>query len=99
MSISPQNLEGAIVLVGVTRERKDGTVTQEQYSGVASVERFDEMSVVNIHCDDGEVRNYPFDEQTLEVARPGEYRLRSTGKIIVDPHYLMTWIVKEALDS
>jgi hypothetical protein len=93
------DLEGAIVLVGITRKHKDGSISQEQHSGVASVRHYENMSVVDVHCDDGISRNYPFDVRTLEVARPGEYRLRSTGTAVVDPHYLMTWIVEEALDS
>ena len=99
MTIEPSDLEGAIVLVGVTRKHKDGTITQEQHSGVASVRQFEDMSVIDLHCDDGVTRDYPFDARTLEVARPGEYRLRSTGKVVIDPDYLMTWTAEEALDS
>ena len=99
MSIEPSDLEGAIILIGITRKHKDGTITQEQHSGVAIVRRYEGMSIIDVQCDDGVSRDYPFDARTLEVARPGEYRLGSTGKVIVDPHYLMTWIVEEALDS
>lgn len=99
MSIAASDLDGATVLVGITRVAKDGSVSQEQHSGVASIAEHENMTLVELACDDGEVRKYPFDPRSLSVATPGEYRLRDTGRVIVDPHYLMTWEVEERLDS
>jgi hypothetical protein len=99
VSIAASDLDGATVLVGITRVAKDGSVSQEQHSGVASISERETVTLVELACDDGEVRTYPFDARSLSIATPGEYRLRDTGRIVVDPHYLMTWEVEERLDS
>jgi hypothetical protein len=93
--IEPGELEGARLLVGITREHLSGEVSQEQFTGIAHVSDQQGYSLVSILCSDGEVREYPFDARTLEKAQPGEYRLRSTGEIVKNPDYLMTWIVTE----
>lgn len=93
--IEPAQLDGAMLLVGITREHRSGEVSQEQFCGTATISDHGAHCLVSIQCSDGEVREYPFDSRTLEKARPGEYRLRSTGEVIVNPDYLMTWIVSE----
>ena len=97
--IEPANLEGAKVLLGVTREQESGEVSQEQFVGLASVKDEGSYCLVSIQCDDGESREYPFDARTLERAPPGEYWLRSTGEIVRNPDYLMTWIVTEGQEN
>lgn len=100
MTIEPADLEEAIILVGITRMMPDGDYDQEQFSGIASIAlQSNGVNLVRIACDDGQTHEYPFDPRTLERAPPGEYRLRSTGQVIVDPHYLMTWTVEPRLDS
>ena len=99
MSIVASDLEGATVLVGITHVAKDGSVSQEQHSGVASIVEHENVTLIELACDDGEVREYPFDTRSLSIATPGEYRLKDTGRIVVDPHYLMTWEVEQRLDS
>ena len=93
--IEPTQLEGARVLVGITREHISGEVSQQQFAGVARVEDQGGYCLVSLDCTDGETRSYPFDARTLERAAPGEYRLRSTDEIIEDPDFLMTWTVTE----
>ena len=93
--IEPAQLEGARLLVGITREHQSGEVSREQFWGVAHIEDHGDLCLVVIECKDGKIREYPFDNRTLQEASPGEYRLRSTGEVVVDPDYLMTWIVTE----
>ena len=91
--IEARQLEGRRILIGVTHERLDGTYEQEQFVGTAHVTDQETYCLVTIDCDDGESRDYPFDARTLERAPPGEYRLRSTGVVVKNPDFLMTWIV------
>ena len=93
--IEPAELDGAKVLIGVTREHLSGEVSQDQFVGVAQISDEESYCLISITCDDGEVREYPFDARTLAKAPPGEYRLRSTGQVVKNPDYLMTWIVTE----
>ena len=41
----------------------------------------------------GEIFNLPPDLRSFERASPGEYRLKSTGEMVVDPDYLCTWTI------
>jgi hypothetical protein len=100
MAIAPEELEGSKVLVGITRIKQDRTQTQEQFGGVATIVTQESgIKIIEVACDDGQVREYPFDVHTLERARPGQYRLRSTGQVVNDPDFLMTWIAEERLNS
>jgi hypothetical protein len=96
--IEPSELEGASVLIGITRELGDGTHELEQYHGTASFEDQGDYGLVIVQCSDGTDRQYPFDSRSLERAAPGEYRLRSTGEVVADPDFLMTWIVSKDED-
>jgi hypothetical protein len=80
---------GKRLLVGITHEDHEGVlIRQEQFHGVI-VETSDRGVV--IECDGtGERRSFP--PQLME-APPGNYRLRSTGEVVVDPDYLSKWIV------
>ncbi|MGN6058230.1 MAG: hypothetical protein ACTHOI_06565 [Sphingomicrobium sp.] len=93
--IEPAQLDGARILVGVTREHRSGDVSQEQFWGISRIEDQGDVCLVVVECSDGKIREYPFDNRTLAKAAPGEYRLRSTGEIVNDPDFLMTWIVTE----
>jgi len=91
--IEPSELDGRVVLLGITRLVDDGSYEQDQFVGVASIEDQTEYLLVRLSCDDGEVRDYPFDSRALQRAPAGEYRLRSTGQIVRNPDFLMTWTV------
>jgi predicted phage tail protein len=71
VSIAAFDLDGATVLVGITRVGKNGSVSQEQHSGVASIAERETMTLIELACDDGEVRTYPFDPRSLSIAAPG----------------------------
>ena len=96
--IEPSQLDGAKVLIGITRQATDGSYEQEQYVGIVQLEDHGEYCLVRVRCSDGEVRDYPFDARSLERALPGEYRLRSTGEVVTDPDFLMSWIVTKDED-
>jgi hypothetical protein len=91
--IEPSEVDGSRVLVGVTQVADDGSYAQEQFVGIAEIEDCGTYALVRLRCDDGEVRDYPFDRRALQRAPAGEYRLRSTGQIVVNPDFLMTWTV------
>jgi hypothetical protein len=83
-------LLGAHVLVGITRVDHAGKVIeQRQFHGhVVRASAHEGVVIVNSA---GEELNLPPDSRAFEVAEPGEYRLRSTGEVVVDPDYLTTW--------
>jgi hypothetical protein len=51
-----------------------------------------EGGIVIERADTGEQKSLP---PVLMTARPGEYRLHSTGEIVADPDYVAMWVMKE----
>jgi hypothetical protein len=86
-------LVGAHVLVGKTYEDADGEVIdQVQFHG--TIETVDERKGLSVRRDDsGDVEWLPPDLRAFSKAKPGEYRLRSTGEVVVDPDYLSVWTI------
>jgi hypothetical protein len=89
--ISLNELMGKTALVGISRYGAEGALLgREQFFG--KVVRADEKAIA-IEAD-GEIYTLPPDTSPVRRARPGEYKLRSTGKIIKDPDFLITWNVE-----
>jgi hypothetical protein len=85
------DLIGKRLLVGLTYLDADGEVVSTvQFSGVIAEGGGDEMLSVR-RDDNGEIFTLP---PEVEPAPPGEYRLRSTGEVVVDPDYLATWTIQ-----
>ena len=83
------DLVGRTILIGLTYYTADNEfIEQKQYWGTV-VESNEERILVRLN--DGEVFGFPPDLSSTQIASPGEYRLRSTGEIVVNPDYLMTW--------
>ncbi len=81
---------GKRVLVGVTRRNHaDEIEGYEQFHGEI-VRAGREGIYLRIEAT-GEERWLPPDLSSLHTAKPGEYRLKSTGEIVVDPDFLATW--------
>ena len=40
---------------------------------------------------DGSTLILPGDLSSTRIARPGEYKLRSTGEVVTNPDFLATW--------
>jgi hypothetical protein len=89
-------LLGKYVLIGVTDYASDGktVLSQEQYHG--RIVAADEKVGVKIECEGvwaGKTMNLPPDLRSFQLARPGEYRLRSTGEVVTNPDLVATWSV------
>ncbi|CAN5688108.1 hypothetical protein BH24ACI3_BH24ACI3_06000 [soil metagenome] len=87
-----KNHIGKLVLVGVTYlDHERNLIEQIQLAG--NVIRISETGGIVLQLDSGEEYTLPPDLTSLQTAPKGEYRLRSTGKIIVDPDYLTSWTI------
>src|SRR4051812_481767 len=91
---------GKVVLVGVTHLAADGvTVTgRVQYHGV--IVEADEKRGVSIDRRGegaGERVWLPPDLSLFTPAPPGEYRLRATGEIVVNPDFISQWTVRDPI--
>jgi hypothetical protein len=80
---------GKCLLAGVTYLKDDGEVDRrEQFYGTIVVAT--EFEIVVERSDTGDRMSFP---PEVEKAEPGEYRLRSTGEVVVNPDYLASWTV------
>src|SRR3546814_14355857 len=81
---------GKAVLVGLTWIAPDESQSHQQFGG--SIAGFEtegrETPLVQIECDAGETRSYPWHESAVSVAAPGKYTLTATHTVFVDPVYL-----------
>jgi len=91
-----------MILVGVTYLAADGKTvkSQQQYHGrIVTVDRNDGIEIACEGKWAGKTMTLPPELRSLHHARPGQYRLRSTGETIEDPDLTTTFSVTEALKS
>ena len=89
-----EDLIGKVLLVGITYCTHDNQlIEQKQFYGevVEASEQYVCFRRVN-----GELFTVPPDLSSTRPAPPGEYRLHSTGEIVVNPDYLATWTCRRA---
>ena len=90
-NISFDDLLGKVLLVGLTYYTHDNVfIEQRQYWGTVIKSNED---TICIRQKNGELFELPPDLSSTKPAPPGEYRLRSTGEVVVDPDFLSTWVV------
>ena len=94
MSRDPYSLVGKYVLVGITRIDADGAFLEkgEHHGRITSVDGSDGIKVT---LSDGEILTLPPDPDSFRDAKPGIYRLRSTGEEVVDPDLTTVWTIRE----
>lgn len=86
-----ERLHGSTVLVGLTYNEPAG-MRQEQIFGTVMAADPDEGITLRLEGRrSGQVYTLPPDLGAFIPAKPGTYRLRSTGEIVVDPDYTTSW--------
>lgn len=80
---------GKVVLAGITTlSGDDQTLSQNQYFGTILRIGEDE-GVIILRSDTGEEMWLPPALEFYEAAEPGEYHLRSTGQVVINPDYIV----------
>lgn len=84
---------GRYVIIGITYLDAEGVfLRQAQMHGVIeSADPRQGFAVALRGARDGETYTLPPDPRGFQPADPGEYRLRETGEVVVDPDLLSTW--------
>jgi hypothetical protein len=93
---------GQRVLVGITYVGPDGKVTKPQAQYHGRIVRVDKTAGIEIACEGarvGKTMTLPPVLSALHLAKPGQYRLRSTGETVDDPDLTSTWTVNESYKS
>ncbi|MBQ8002742.1 MAG: hypothetical protein IJ297_04805 [Clostridia bacterium] len=89
VAFSENELLGKVILVGFTYYTADDEfVERKQFCG----EVFKVLeNTIWLRQKDGSEFSIPNDQEAIEDAPEGEYTLRSTGEVVVNPDYLSTW--------
>ena len=83
-------IKGKHLLIGLTFIGENGKVV-EQYQTNGTVEALTDDRLFKILRNDGSVFQLPYDRETIRKAEKGEYRERTTGQIVTDPDFIVTW--------
>lgn len=86
-------LKGKMFLIGLTFIDQEGEII-EQYQTHGTVLRLTVDGFFKIQREDNSVFQIPYDKDTIKIAKEGEYREKTTGEIIKNPDFIMTWKVK-----
>ena len=92
--ITLNELIGKTLLVGITYYTHDNEyIEQKQFYGTVTEAN---ETVIRIKQKSGAELTLPPDLSSTKRARPGEYKLRSTGEVVVNPDFFATWNINKA---
>lgn len=86
------SLIGKVLLIGVTLLDKNENVL-EQIQVFGPIKRIDGNGVVIKRNVSGADLVIPPDFENIHKAKTGEYKLRSTGEVVIDPDFVSSWTV------
>ena len=85
---------GKHLLISLTYVRHTGELKHKaQIHGV--ILRINEAVIAVERQDTGDEFTIPADMSALQVAPEGDYRLKPSGEVVVDPDYLAVWTIAE----
>ena len=90
--IEAASMIGKYILIGITYyDHDDNFIEHKQFHG--NIVSADQMNgiVVRTLGNQEETICLPPDFRAFQKAKPGEYHLKSTGEIVEDPDFLVTW--------
>lgn len=85
-----EQLKEKVFLIGLTFVNKKGELV-EQFQTHGKIIELTDDGIFKIKRQDNSVFQMPYDRETIKVAEKGEYRERSTGIVIKNPDYIMSW--------
>lgn len=74
----------------------DQVERRTQLSGTIS--KIEENGIF-VNLDDGKVFSLPPDLSAIEVAPPGDYKFKTTGKVVVNPDFMTSWTIHKSESS
>jgi len=89
---------GKTIVIGINFfSSEDQLIEQYQTSGV--IDKITRMKICIKREDGLNVFTLPNDDRAMKIAEPGDYRERSTGKVISNPDYIAQWAVNGINES
>jgi hypothetical protein len=89
----PNNYVGKRVIIGITFLDAEGALI-ERFQMHGRISRVCDTEGVAITRPDGGIYVVPPNLRNFAPARPGEYRLRSDGRVVHDPDYLTSFTMQ-----
>ncbi len=84
-----------VLLIGISLlDDKESLIEQIQVYG--PIIKVDAKGIVIKRNGTGSEFVIPPDFEHINEAKPGEYRLRSSGEVVIDPDYISSWTVNDA---
>ena len=88
------DIVGKHVLIGLTYVDERGDVTRQEQRHGLIVRADDEGVTVQLAGRTGDEMRLPPAREAFEPAAEGEYRLRQTGEVVVNPDLIATWTIE-----
>ena len=85
-----KDIKGKVFLIGLSFLNENGIVI-EQYQTFGVVEELTDIGLIRIKRKGNSIFQIPYDSKNITKAKEGEYRLKTTGEIVLNPDFLMTW--------
>ena len=92
------DLLGKVLLIGITFLDRENKLI-EQYQTYGKIVKADTDGIGVERQNEKELFMLPPAFDNIQPARPGEYRLRSTGEVVINPDYLTSWTVNDTTDE
>jgi hypothetical protein len=91
-------LVGGLLLIGVTVLDAAGGVTDkfQVYGRVSSADQTGGIDVKLRGNREGETYTLPPDTRAFRRAKPGNYTLKATGEVVVDPDFTTSWTFQQS---
>lgn len=96
--IETKNLIDKILLIGITiLNSSDELIAQIQVFG--PIIEVNSNGIIILRNQTQSKFSIPADFENISLANPGEYKLRSTGEIVIDPDFISSWTVHSASEK
>lgn len=88
-----ERMLGKTVLIGLTIVGTEGTTLEQMFGTVVAADPKAGFTIALEGSRAGDNYYLPPQPDAFFEARPGEYRLRKTGEIVVNPDYTTKWTI------
>jgi hypothetical protein len=94
MDITFESIIGKYILVGITYLDKEGNIIKMVQFDGDILEANENSSIIIKKRNSEELFELPPDLSFIKIADPGDYKLKSTGEIIINPDLITTLIIE-----
>lgn len=83
-------LQDKTILIGLTFIDNEGELI-EQYQTHGIVSELTDDGLIKVRRKDNTIFQIPYDKDIIKKAEQGEYKLRATKEVVINPDFITTW--------